>query len=60
MASQYRQFILFLPGNLAEHQTLSRIVQDRLVLVSYLLQNPVAEPAKAEHVNIHNGMVGVL
>ena len=52
--SQHRQLVLQSGGYLLQHKALSRVIQNRQLLPSYLLHNPVIQTAKAQHINVQN------
>ena len=45
--------------NPAQHKALARIIQNRSVISSCLLKNPVRKPSETQHINIHNALIGV-
>ncbi len=52
--SQNRQFLFQLSRHPLEYQALSCVVQYRNVLPAHLLQNPVSQAAKTEHVYVQD------
>ena len=60
MRAHHFQLFLALLGRLAQYKAFARIIQNRHILTAHLFQNAMGKPAKAEHVYIHDNMIGML
>ena len=60
MGSHHLKLPLTLLRHLAQHQAFARIIKHRHILTAHLLQNTVRQSAKAQNVNVHDDMAGML